>query len=348
MKSLLPARVKQVLEHHEQKLIIEVKGSGATVKGLEPGGLVEVAVFDFVSDDEQKIESIKQLFNDPQKSISDTIVYIPQHFVLQKKLSLPLATEENLRNVLAFEMDKQTPFSHEQVYFDYKVEERDKIKGEIRVNLVIAQRKTIDNLLDTFKNYGLTVSVIDVWDESVPGNSHMKPIVFNLLPTPQRKKRSTKKGKIYYRLSFLFLALFILVIGLPLMNKQRIIADLEKQISQTKTVAFQVQRIHEDAVALLAQNQFFEQKRKKLPAIIDVLNELTRILPDTTSLTQFNVVGNKLKIHGESTNSSELIGIIEKSIYFNGAKFSSPITRNPKNNKERFLIAVQIGGETQQ
>lgn len=38
--------------------------------------------------------------------------------VLCKQIGLPLAASQNLRQVLAFELGRQTPFTHEQAYFD--------------------------------------------------------------------------------------------------------------------------------------------------------------------------------------------------------------------------------------
>src|SRR5450759_6024403 len=48
---------------------------------------------------------------------------------LSKHIRLPLATEENLREVLGFEMDRHTPFKAEQVYFDYRIVKRDAVQG---------------------------------------------------------------------------------------------------------------------------------------------------------------------------------------------------------------------------
>ena len=46
------------------------------------------------------------------------VLCIPAERVLQRNLTLPAAAEENLRQVLAFEMDRQTPFKADQIYFD--------------------------------------------------------------------------------------------------------------------------------------------------------------------------------------------------------------------------------------
>ena len=56
---------------------------------------------------------------------------------LFKKVTLPIETEENLREVLAFEMDRQTPFNVDQVYYDYVVNTRDKRNRTLDITLIL-------------------------------------------------------------------------------------------------------------------------------------------------------------------------------------------------------------------
>ena len=46
----------------------------------------------------------------------EVVLCLPADKVMARKLMLPLVAEENLRQVLGFEMDRQTPFSLDQVY----------------------------------------------------------------------------------------------------------------------------------------------------------------------------------------------------------------------------------------
>src|SRR6185295_2369308 len=48
-------------------------------------------------------------------------------------VTLPAATEENLAQVLGFEMDRLTPFKSDEVYFDQRVVSRDAADGQITV-----------------------------------------------------------------------------------------------------------------------------------------------------------------------------------------------------------------------
>ena len=52
---------------------------------------------------------------------------------LVRRVTMPAATEENLRQVLGFEMDRLTPFRADDVYFDYRVVSRDAAAGQLAI-----------------------------------------------------------------------------------------------------------------------------------------------------------------------------------------------------------------------
>ena len=59
-----------------------------------------------------------------------------------RRVTMPAATEENLRQVLGFEMDRLTPLRADEVYFDYRVVSRDAAAGQIAVQLAVARARS--------------------------------------------------------------------------------------------------------------------------------------------------------------------------------------------------------------
>ncbi|MEQ1517989.1 MAG: hypothetical protein ABL931_16030, partial [Usitatibacteraceae bacterium] len=62
------------------------------------------------------------------------LVLTPEQ-VLVKTVTLPLATEENLREVIGFELDRHTPFTPDQAYYDVQMVRRDPQNEKIVVSL---------------------------------------------------------------------------------------------------------------------------------------------------------------------------------------------------------------------
>ena len=83
------------------------------------------------------------------------------------------------------------------------------------------------------------------------------------------------------------------------------------------------------------------QKRDRF-AVMDMLSEVTRLLPDDTWVLQFGRRGDRLTVSGYSVKPSSLIGILEDSRMFTGVRFSSPVTVDPRVGKERFNISATV------
>ena len=64
-----------------------------------------------------------------------------------RTLVLPAAVEENLRQALAYDLDRHTPFKAEELYFDAVVIDRDAARGTITVDLAAARRTVVDPAL---------------------------------------------------------------------------------------------------------------------------------------------------------------------------------------------------------
>jgi general secretion pathway protein L len=85
-----------------------------------------------------------------------------------------------------------------------------------------------------------------------------------------------------------------------------------------------------------------ERRKHELPAIVIILEQLSRILPDHTYVTELRVEGNTVQMIGVTRDAPSLIGLIEQSHYFTRATFFAPTTRSPSDTGERFHIEAHI------
>jgi Tfp pilus assembly protein PilN len=77
-------------------------------------------------------------------------------------------------------------------------------------------------------------------------------------------------------------------------------------------------------------------------AMLSVLAELTRVLPDTVRVLDLKVEGDRLQIAGLATSAPPLIGLLEQSAMFADVKAVSAFVRRPESAKERFEIVMRI------
>src|SRR5438874_7638909 len=64
-----------------------------------------------------------------------TVLRLGEADVLGKSVNLPIAAERELDQVLAFEMDRETPFKAEDLYWNHRITATDRQSGRLSVRL---------------------------------------------------------------------------------------------------------------------------------------------------------------------------------------------------------------------
>lgn len=102
-------------------------------------------------------------FIDQTKSDRDNLFLgIPGSKVIFKRITLPAPTEENLKEVLGYEMDRYTPFVLEDVYYDYKIVARDEAHDSIQVLLMVVKKEVIDHYLTLLQRINVKTRCVEV------------------------------------------------------------------------------------------------------------------------------------------------------------------------------------------
>jgi general secretion pathway protein L len=90
------------------------------------------------------------------------------------------------------------------------------------------------------------------------------------------------------------------------------------------------------ALSLLAK------RKQTTPSSVMVLEAISRVLPDSTYVTELRIEGDKVQVVGISQDAPSLIRLIEQSPQFSRATFFAPTTRAQSDPGERFHIEVHI------
>jgi general secretion pathway protein L len=260
---------------------------------------------------------------------------------LVRRVSMPIATEENLEQVLAFEMDRLTPFRAEDVYFDYRVVSRDAAAGQLVVQLGVARRELVDARVERLRGLGANVQGVAVRDGITPPAAPL-----DLLPSEQRGERETSRERMVQRsLAAAVLILFALALAIPLWQKRQTVIALmplvdraQQEAQATDRVARQLEREADDYNFLLAR------KHANYP-VLAYVEEISRLLPDSTWLQQLTVKSNgktrDVQMTGETTSSSKLIEILAQSKLLRNPAPRGTMTRGSMPNSERFMIEAE-------
>ncbi|MCP5195268.1 MAG: PilN domain-containing protein [Gammaproteobacteria bacterium] len=261
------------------------------------------------------------------------VLRMPADRALARVVMLPIAAAANLRQVLGYEMDRLTPFGANQLYYDALILERQSEQRRIRVELSALPRTEVDSLLETLAGLGVTPDVVDVAGSRLG---------INLLPVEKRPRRGIWPRRLRNIVVVASLSLLLAAALLPLWQQRAIVIGLQKQVDVLQQNSGQVLTLREQLEKALESSQFLLQKKHGAPPIIELLHELTILLPDNTWLERLQIKGDTLQLIGQSASASALVGVIEESKLLGNVAFASPITNDRRTGKERFVLGARV------
>lgn len=278
-----------------------------------------------------------QKVRDLASRASEVVLCLPRDKVLIKTLHLPLATAENLREVLGFEMDRQTPFRVEQVYYDYHIASADLKNKRLDIVMVVTPRGLLDELLEKLRATELQPHRV-----TVCRNGEQIPCAVNLLPVSRRQQKSAATRTLNLALSVLTAVLLFSAVALPLLNKHFATRNLESRIDVASGAAEVARRLRIEVDHLNTSTRFLAEKKKSTPLALEIISELTRILPDDTWVNRLDLKDHEVQIQGQSLAAAALIPLIESSPMLSNARFRSPVTKIPRAEEELFHLSAEF------
>ena len=164
----------------------------------------------------------------------------------------------------------------------------------------------------------------------------------NLLPQEQRRVRRINVQRLNVALAALCVVLLVTAIVLPIVQKNRAIVVLEEQVEVAATTARDGNQLRRDLETMAAASRFLMDKKGSEIMVVQLIDEVSRILPDHAWVSRFDLSKSELQLQGQSSASSALIAIIESSPRLENARFRSPVVQIPGTNMDRFHLSADI------
>jgi len=316
------------------KLVIEVTANSEVLISLEDENSSEQ--LDTYPLDTLATVDLRDQIGQFQHKADKVVLRLPVEQTLSKILYLPQAAEMNLRQVVGFEIDRLTPFSAQQLYYDVLVLERQLVERRIQIRFVAALRARVDPVLKQLAELGFQPDQVDVSGASSE---------LNILPPEQRPKRGQTLRRFNWALVCLACLLLGLVSVLPLWQHRNLAIQLLPKVNAAQQEAEKILALRKELENAIESSGFLLQKRQNTPFIIDLLDELTRLFPDGAWVEQLEIKGNEIRVRGQSGEASALIERLEASKWFHGVTFLSPVTNDRRTGKDRFYLVAKIGRE---
>lgn len=136
--------------------------------------------------------------------------------------------------------------------------------------------------------------------------------------------------------------LWIIYLVAPLSLERKSVDAIEQQIIARKGIVKEIEALGKrikDTEGEIASISGFKENR---PMSINILRELTTILPKTAWLTRVRITGTAVEIEGYAKAATELLSKLEASKHFGKAEFASPTFRDTRTQSDRFSIKMEI------
>jgi general secretion pathway protein L len=271
---------------------------------------------------------------------SSTVVNISSDNVLRRSVSLPLEAAENLREVLAFEMDRHTPFKASEVAYDYRLAGTDTDTRKLTVDLAVVPRVTLERAVLIAEAFGLVANRI-----GIVGNDAEWERSFNFRPYEDSRDSPAAPKRLVLALAINAAVLALIAWYLPLFLDHRASAAYEARLEQTRTAAMQAEHLKRSLTAAMGLNRYLIDRRKSTPTVTSLLADVTDRLPDDTWLTQLQLQDGKLTLTGFSPSAAALIAPLEASPLLTEVRFGSPVTADAQVGKESFNILARVASD---
>ncbi|HET8819301.1 MAG TPA: PilN domain-containing protein [Xanthomonadaceae bacterium] len=274
---------------------------------------------------------------DPDEILGDLPrwLLLPAASGLARRLTLPGAAADRLRDVLGFEIDRQTPFAAADVAYDARVVRR-RPDGQLDVDLVVVPLGRLQAQREALGPLAATLAGVDL------AGGDGAPLGVNLLPPAQRRQVADPwRG---WNVALAAIASLALVAGLwQVLDNRREAADafeaaLAPRAAQAKLVAAQRRELE-----AIAQGQaFLDRSRAARPTTVEILDELTRRLPDGTWLEKVSIEGDKLVVIGLSNEASALVRRLEPSPLWHSPALAGAVQPDPRTGRDRFSLVAEL------
>ncbi|MFQ5468545.1 MAG: PilN domain-containing protein, partial [Kiloniellaceae bacterium] len=229
------------------------------------------------------------------------------------------------------------PFKSQEVYFDFRIKGGDAQRKRIKVDLVVIPRAVVDRAVRVVNGWGL-----DLNGAELAGGAEGAGQAFDLLPSSGATAGQRLRRRLYGAAALTAVVVAIAVAYLPLRREEATLTLVRGDLKVARAAAAEVDRMRRQVADLKARSRFVVDRKRRQRSVTEILDEVTRRLPDRTWALKFVVRDRQITVSGYSAKPSALIAVLEESEMMSGARFSSPVTMDQKVGLERFNLTAEI------
>ncbi len=257
---------------------------------------------------------------------------LPAGQLMEKQVVLPLAAEREIERVVAFAMDRETPFTAEQVWWSIALLGRDKAEGKLTLRLSLVPRGPLEGLLVLLRQAGLSPTTL-----AAPAIEDGSLRYLRLVADGA----TVWHGRMAPLAAAVCAVLVLLVAATPFVRQALALGSLDERIEALKPRVALADSLRRRLDGGGQGGDILATEMARLGDPLKVLAATTAVLPDDTYLTEFSMRQRQVTLVGQSADAAQLIGALAHDASFQDPAFAAPVTRTKDTNRDVFSIKVE-------
>lgn len=254
---------------------------------------------------------------------------------LERTVRVPRAAAREIAGVVSFEIERHTPYRADEVVYDWTLDPAAVDGQTLAVDLVMAPRQIVGQLVAAAAQAGLTPDAIRV-ATGATSRRDLPLAAAGVAPAPT--------GGAPRLLAVAALLLGLAATGAPFARQYQVTSGLETAVEQAKTRAVTAARQGGDVARRRDALHAIIAAKQAAPAVTRIFDRLSAILPDGTWLHHVSVVDGEVVVEGLTDRSTRLVKLLEASPLFEQVRYNAPVTRERGGRTERFSFVLKLSG----
>ena len=264
-------------------------------------------------------------------------IRLPYAAVFERQGDLPAHAGAHARSILDLERERAMPFKASDVYVADIITASPTRKGWLSASQIVVKRKVVEKAIAELKAYDLSVAHVDCM--SADGTS---PLLVNFLAVTGSSPPRPASRPARSIAAVLVIGLAASASYIALSRREAALDGLEREVATARSRAEIVRREQGQVDAAIAGVAAVRALKTSRVAVVNRLDELTRLLPDDVVLNDLKFDGDTIDLSGFAKSAAALVPVLERSVMFKDATLTAPVAFDAAVDKERVSVRIRL------
>jgi general secretion pathway protein L len=332
-RAVVPARLRSFLDVRPRtRLVLQLNEDGALATVLLRNGKV---VFAGASEWRTYSRTTLDMWRatvKKQNSSFELVLVLSDAAVIFARLPIPAQAEPHIEEILRDHIKRKIPLPLESVLLGYSITPVD--HQRLIVRYAILSKERLNRALARLQLRSDEVSAV-----VLPGKGDEAPIEIAISATPRRVRPRARR--LAGALVAACLGFVAVGAATTAWRQDMLLRDVEKRVGEiampARQVAQQLRQLEDD------HKRIGEMLAgRKAPSVVMIWEELARVVPETTYLTEISVRGQELQITGFSAAATDVIPLLDKSPLLRDVGLSGPVLMDRATGRQQFSLRARL------